>query len=346
MKKFIPITSLLLLFTFLYSCKGTQKRNPPNTITTQPAKGNSSEVDPYFVKSDTINSSFGPNSITRNIMQDTKGNIWLATWEGIIRYDGNTFTNFTIKENLRRFHVFSLLEDSKGILWFGTIGGGVYRYDGKIFTNFTTNEGLVNNRVGCIYEDKKGIIWIGTGGGISRYDGKSFTNFTTEDGLTDNDINSILEDKTGKLWFGARGYACYYDGKTFTKITTEEGLPFVNVRRIMEDKKGNIWLSGQDGLWRYRQKSFTKITSGFVGYIYEDKKGNIWTSSASYGNSNNWELTRYDEQGTATQINKEVGMYFGILEDKDGRIWVGTLDGVYFYDGITISYLKKPKVWE
>src|SRR5580704_2109775 len=143
--------------------------------------------------------SYGPKWITRNIIQDRKGNIWIAAFDGIFRYDGKSFTNITSKVSSARF--FSVLEDKKSNLWFGSIGSGVYYYDGKSFTNFTTGDGLPDNRVGCIYEDKAGNIWFGTENGASRYDGKSFRNFTTKDGLSNTDVNSIIEDKTGKFWF-------------------------------------------------------------------------------------------------------------------------------------------------
>ena len=116
--------------------------------------------------------SYGPNTSVRSIKQDRKGNIWLASNEGIIRYDGKTFTNITGKVGSDRF--FSVLEDRKGNFWFGNNGSGVYYYDGKSFQNFTTKDGLVSNNIICIYEDKSGIIWFGTIGGVSCYDGKSF----------------------------------------------------------------------------------------------------------------------------------------------------------------------------
>jgi len=271
MKKYVQIYSVLLLFIFSPSCKGQNKTELPKDSISQP-KSKLPDNDPYFKETKTITTSYGPSSITRNIMQDRKGNIWLATFEGIVRHDGKSFTNFTNKEGLRRFRAFAVLEDRNGNIWFGTIGAGVYRYDGKSFTNFTTEEGLANNRVGYIYEDKTGNIWFGTQGGASCYDGKSFRNFTTKEGLTNNDVNSIIEDKTGTFWFGTRGDACFYDGKTFTKFTNKEGIPFKNVRSIIEDKKGNIWLGGNDGLWCYDGSSFTNFTRNFVGYIYEDKK--------------------------------------------------------------------------
>jgi ligand-binding sensor domain-containing protein len=351
MKKYLQIKLLLLLFVSITSCNGQKETDPPKENPSQ-TENKVLNHDPYFVESTTITTSYGPSSITRNIMQDRKGDFWFATWEGIIRYDGNSFTNFTNKENLRRFHVFSVLEDKSGNLWFGTIGAGLYRYDGKSFTNFTTKEGLAHDRLGCFYEDKTGKIWIGTVGGISVYDGNSFRNFTTNEGLTNNDVNSIIEDKTGKIWIGTRGEACFYDGTTFTRFTNKEDQPFTNVRSIVEDKKGNIWLGGNDGLWRYDGSSFTNFTTDFVGYIYEDKKGNIWTNSADNGNANNWVLSRYDENSlqyemaTATQIRTEKNMFFGILEDKEGGIWFGTLNGVCRYDGKSFNYFKNKEAKE
>src|SRR3989337_1468619 len=108
----------------------------------------------------------GPNSITRTMKQDRKGNIWIASWEGIFRYDGKSFTNVTSKVSSARF--FSVLEDRKGNFWFASVGSGVYYYDGKSFQNFTTKDGLASDRVTNIYEDKSGKIWFGTEGGASR----------------------------------------------------------------------------------------------------------------------------------------------------------------------------------
>lgn len=341
MKKYLLFSISFLLLVFIVSCNGQNKTELANGSKSQPqpTENDLPNHDPYFIESKEINSSHGPSNITRNIMQDKNGNIWLATWEGIIRFDGQTFTNFTNKEGLRRFHVFAVLEDSKGNLWFGTIGAGVYRYDGKIFTNFTIKDGLANDRIGCIYEDKKGVIWIGTEGGISCFDGKSFRNFTTEDGLCNNDINSIIEDQNGKFWIGARGNACLFDGTSFTEILKIIGQPFVNVRSIVEDKKSNIWLGGNDGFWRFDGMLFTNLSKDFTGYIYEDKKGNIWTSSVSPTSGDKWVLTRYDEKSlsseklTATKILEQEGMFFGIMEDDQSNIWLGTLGGVSRYDG-------------
>jgi ligand-binding sensor domain-containing protein len=344
--KYIHLYALLLIFVFCTSCKGQNK-------TELPKENIKSEIKEVII-------SHGPKTITRNIIQDKKGNIYIASWQGVFRYDarlpdgqGKSFTNITSK--VSSSHFFSVLEDRKGNFWFGSIGSGVYYYDGKSFQNFTTREGLPDNSVTCIYEDKTGNIWFGTGGGASRYDGKSlptgqagFRNFTTREGLPTNDINSIIEDKTGKFWFGTWGGASVYDGKTFTPFT-HNGKPFINVRTIIEDKKGNIWLGGNDGLWRYDGKTFTNFIQNFVGYIMEDKKGNIWTSSERE-NSQAWALSRYDgkslsdKKPTVTEITSIKEMICGILEANDGSIWFGAADGVYSYDGNTITDFKDKEV--
>jgi ligand-binding sensor domain-containing protein len=349
------IALLFPVLVFCTSCKGQVKAEPPKTDTRP--------------ETESVITSTAPNHITRNVIQDKKGNIWIASFGGIFRYDGKSFTNITGKVSSARF--FSVLEDRKGNLWFGSIGSGVYYYDGKSFQNFTTKDGLLNNEITCIYEDKAGNIWVGAGGGASRYDGKSFRNYIIDGDAMKEDrtgktfpnrppyeVTSIVEDKTGKFWFATRGRTFVYDGKTFT-VFAHDGKPFTNVRTIIEDRKGNKWLGGPDGLWRYDGSTFTNFTQKFVGYIIEDKKGNIWTSSERNNNqawaltwydgkplpNQAWALSRYDgkslsdKKPTVTEITNKP-MTFGILEDDKGSIWFGAMDGVYRYDGNTITDFK------
>ena len=329
MMKYLRIYTLFFMFVFCPSCKGQNKTDLPTDT----------------IKSETKDVILGPSTMVRTIKQDRNGNIWLASWGGIIRYDGKSFSTITSKVSGAGF--ISVLEDRKGNFWFSSVGSGVCYYDGKSFRNFTTKEGLADDRVPYIYEDKSGNIWFGTEGGASCYDGKSFRNYMMNGGLPglpdsdDNDVNSIIEDKTGKFWFGTRGNACIYDGKTFT-VVTHNGKPFTNVRTIIEDKKGNIWLGGTDGLWRYDGSTFTNLTQNGVGYVYEDKNGNIWTTGRS-ANGRRFALSRYDERSlsnknpTVTEIKSQSVMLLGILEDDKGNIWFGAGNGVYRYDGNTIT---------
>src|SRR5688500_9109373 len=98
MMKYVKLFSLFLIIVFCSFCNAQNKPELPTSNT----KSETKDVITYN----------GPNNITRNIIQDRKGNIWIASWEGVFRYDGKSFTNITSKVSSARF--FSLLEDRNG----------------------------------------------------------------------------------------------------------------------------------------------------------------------------------------------------------------------------------------
>ena len=71
----------------------------------------------------------------------------------------------------------SILEDSKGNIWFGSYNEGVCLLHNGELQYFTTENGLSDNQVRSIYEDKNGIIWFECGRGLSTYDGKEITTY-------------------------------------------------------------------------------------------------------------------------------------------------------------------------
>ncbi|MEZ4852374.1 MAG: two-component regulator propeller domain-containing protein, partial [Bacteroidia bacterium] len=223
MIRYIDKYALFLIVAFFTSCG----QNQTNVAQDNFSKAHNGLSESQLKEAAT---SKVPVSMVRNVKQDRNGNILIAaSWGGVFRYDGKSFTNLTYsKTGAHRF--WDVLEDRSGNLWFASHDSGVYYYNGKSFQHFTTSEGLVSNVVFSIYEDKAGNIWFG-GGGLSRYDGKSFQNFTSKDGLPHNDGRAIMEDQTGKLWIATGDGPCVYDpsaplragGKTFTVLKNTDG---------------------------------------------------------------------------------------------------------------------------
>lgn len=343
-------TSLLLLILLLI----TACQSPLNENKTDNREGEVLTTIEDISTKDLV-SDYIINGIVRNIIQDKSGLTWLATFNGMFKYDGHTFTNFMKDISKSRF--FSVYEDKKGDLWFGSVGSGVYKYDGKTFQNFTTSNGMLNNEITSIYEDKSGNLWFGVNGGISRYNGTTFQNYII-DGITLKkdttgiiipnmqrppvEVNSIVEDDRGRLWFATRGYTFIVDALQ-TSHATYNDKPFVNVRKVLKDRNGQIWLGGQDGLWHYDGLSFVKMFDNFVNAIYQDKSGNIWVTSEG---KNGWSLSycnklRNNEGNwTFTEVTSGQLMLFEIVEKSDGHIWVGSVNGVFQYDGTTFERLK------
>ncbi len=126
----------------------------------------------------------------------------------------------------------------------------------------------------------------------------------------DASIACGLSDKTGNLWFGSNGEGVYcYNGKSFTHFTTKDGLDNDIVYSILEDKTGNIWVGTKTGLCRYNGRVFTRIPISVTNDFNIDP-GNSLNNNPSSQNG-----------------------VWSMMQDKTGKIWFGTDDGVYCYDG-------------
>jgi len=317
-------------------------------------------------------------------LQDKSGNLWFGTTgEGVYRYDGKSFTNFTEKDGLSSNTVWSVYEDKAGYLWFGT-ADGVSRYDfsaslkpgSKAFTALRmtaasvgdfnpiipANDSLSHkNAVWSILQDRTGNFWFGTDEGVFRYDGKSFARFLhdgnviNKNGLHLKAISSIVEDKSGNIWFASwlREGVVRYDGKALTGFKPN-GDDMVH--SILEDKSGNIWFGTRDhGASRYDGKTFTGFadigifSTSSVYSMAEDKSGNIWfaTESGSGEAGEDGGVWRYDGKSFARLTTKEGLSHNGvfcIVEDKSGNLWFGTRGmGLCRYDGKNFTDFMEEK---
>ena len=111
--------------------------------------------------------TYNPNYVF-SIVAARDGTVWAGTWGGgAARFDGRTWTNLTTADGLAGNIVYSIAEQSDGVLWFGT-NQGVSRYDGKGWTNLGTPQGLLEDHVYAIAIAPDGDVWAGTRRGVAR----------------------------------------------------------------------------------------------------------------------------------------------------------------------------------
>jgi len=239
--------------------------------------------------------------------------------------------------------VISMLEDSRGNIWFGSIGGGAARYDGQTLTQFAGEEGLSGSWITAMLEDREGKLWFGTvGEGVIQYNGETFTHFTEKEGLSNNTIEALHEDSRGNLWIGTTdGGVSKYDGSSFTHYTIKEGLSSNKVLSILEDKQGNLWFGTLNGVSMYNGEVFSYYSlDGSADYpvnsILEDRDGNLWFGTAGGG------ARRFNGESYVSYTKKEglsSNMIEAILEDSFGNLWFGTTGGgVSMYRGNTLTH--------
>jgi ligand-binding sensor domain-containing protein/two-component sensor histidine kinase len=273
-----------------------------------------------------------PQNSVFAIVQTQDGYIWVATQEGLVRFDGIRFSVFDklntpeITENNCQV----LFVDHEGILWAGTEGGGIVRRKDGQFKAFTTADGLADNIVEAIYEDHEGNLWIGTLGGLSRFRDGRFVNFTTRDGLPRDTVLSICGAPDGALWIGTEdgGLSRLKDGR-FTTYTVKDGLADNLVRVAFEDRAGNLWAGTRKGLSCLRDGKFSTfktkdgLPSDSILTIYQDRDGVLWIGTLGG-------LVRY-ESGVFTPYTAKDGLtedrVASIHQDREGNLWIGTLEG-------------------
>lgn len=147
----------------------------------------------------------GWSNFLLSILEDSEGERWFGTFDGMNRFDGNSFLHYNTPATPGLDHnlVHSLTEDDNGSIWFGHpqyLG----RYADQSFVFYTKKEGLPHNMVHAMLKDSRGHLWVGTEGGLSCYDGEVFRNYTKEDGLINERVYSLVEDRNQRIWAGTQ----------------------------------------------------------------------------------------------------------------------------------------------
>ncbi|MCP5050098.1 MAG: hypothetical protein GY940_23235, partial [bacterium] len=275
-----------------------------------------------------------PQISVLDIAQTHNDYLWIATGNGLVRFDGVRFEVFNDlnTKGLTDRSIVSLKADKDGNLWIGTREGGLCRFSKGKFTAYTTEDGLSNNYVNALATDAAGNLWIGTlGGGLCRFNKRKFTTYTVKDGLSNNVVTSLAADVGGNLWIGTWGGGlCRFNRGTFTTYTGKDDLPSNYISALFEDRRGNLWIGTREGgLCRFNEGKFTTYTiknglSGNTIYsIYEDRQGNLWVG-AKLG------LNRF-KNGAFISFTKPEGLanhqITRLYEDREGSLWIGSYNG-------------------
>ncbi len=201
--------------------------------------------------------------------------------EKVYRFDGDTFYELTLPKPPslpNSFEIYSIYQDQKGNIWFGTNPVGVCRYDGKSFEWITEedvtefrNEGA--NGVRSITEDKNGYFWFNTEHRYSVYDSitlKSSKFYTRLESIGSldakntsglNEYLSTVKDNNNNLWFVTYSSGVWkYDGTKVTHYAVKDNSQDITLFSIYKDNNGDLWLgTHENGAFKFNGQTFEKF---------------------------------------------------------------------------------------
>lgn len=250
----------------------------------------------------------GTNYCSAGIYQftQTENGIYGATDKGIIKLSGDEKTCIRNINRIRNNFFKTIITDSKGNIWCGSLGGGITKLtpSGEK-NNYSKSDGMLSIDVNTIFEDSKGIIWIGSNGqGVTKYDGKNFTHITQNNGLANDFVHSIYEDKQGNIWFGT--------SNGLSKLTSEKYI-------------------------LYEKSTF--LTEGGAYIYHKDHDENSWIATFNGGIKLNEKP--FKPSGLTNRRVKVI-----TSSPIDSSVWIGSDGGgVYKYQNNTLSKLPIGNVW-
>src|SRR5215813_9064930 len=209
--------------------------------------------------------------------------------------------SFRTTDGLLSDSVNSIVQDSRGFLWFGT-SFGLSRFDGYGFTHYSEKEGLSYPNVNGLIETGDGAYWVYTnGGGVFRFNpngkaGSRFTAYTVGDQPATNRVNSLYEDRGGQIWAGTDAGLFRLDSYKADKfLPVLMGVPShpeheMQVWSFVEDGDGSLWISTKFGLVRrsragnMQNYSVRPLSSGrdMVQALLLDREGRLWLGHESW----------------------------------------------------------------
>ena len=289
-----------------------------------------------------------PHNYVSKVVSDSLNIKWIASENGLIKYDGVNFT--TIKPGpdypgLKNENIETLFIDKKNNLWIGTKSGGISQFrleSGKLinYNKILIGEDDVPLRIRAINEDDNGNIWIGTSENGLFVLGDE--NKKLKKHYPFKQVLSILKDGHGNMWFGSENLLKKYDPSEDRILTfsLKDDISFIT--DIIEDKKRNcLWISSESSniqtdkkiiKFNFDDQKIQKISTGIETYFFStlflDDTNKLWIGTwgkGLYRSDNNLKFEKLDlvyPPGDKKTINYDIVL--DIHKDKNDVIWISS----------------------
>lgn len=277
--------------------------------------------------------------------QTADGMLWLSTASNLYRFDGVSFSAYTMPpgaEEMKRIR--ELRAHPNGGLWIADVVGGLYELRDGQARNMSPPEHRASMR--NIAFDPDGGVWAAMSSGLWRHDGKAWRRVDDCDGGPKHDAWAVLADQYGQVWTANPQGVYLLDRASgrFRYVMATDGES-----DLVESPDGQLWLTGGERLARVpmppqqsvlaRPEHANQASSRWQGQF--DRAGNLWSRQcgpgicyvprAAGGERGTIDLKGAEHLAEPWQLSSPA--VNGVLEDREGNIWLATQNGIDRFRG-------------
>ena len=288
------------------------------------------------------------NTLVKSVTADKNGFIWIATDDGIFRFDGHNFLH--IKDGLPSKYVKSVVCGTNGDILAPTDLGMVrietspQKYKVSVVKMGSVKEvDSLMSYPKAIYKDKKGVIWISDNHKIYSVKGYSIKSYSTQKKAFSNNFQrafSFAEDGFGNLYcFSEPGFVFRYDVNTdrFVEVSTPQAL--TKTQSVAQDTLGTILVATHDGIFELQFdqggncKKMKLVKKGIeASYLLRLPNGNFLAGTWANGL---FEIIKDGAEYVFLQIVDFPGKNVNHLwYSGDGNIWIGSDNGLFLMKNV------------
>jgi signal transduction histidine kinase/ligand-binding sensor domain-containing protein len=271
------------------------------------------------------------------LSQDASRTIWITNLGGASQPVNGGLTFTRIGTSGKTLKIQTVLRDSQGNTWIGTVGQGLARipaasHKSDKIEGFSQSDGLSQDFVWCLLEDREHNIWVGTQNGLNRFRDEKVTTLTRREGLMSDEVSALAAGRGGAIWSSTLTGVHRIDGEH-----RDGYLEGAIVSGVYVDRSNTLWAGTNRGVarmeagtWRYlpipKGIDLTAVTT-----IAGDDEHGVWLFDARKGLYRwmNGHVVDFSDE----PVFKGKSIQAALADDR-GRVWFGLYEGgVVVFDG-------------